>query len=91
MLEQGSGAHCTLFFSASRCFNRHVAKMPKTVPFAASISFYKHLGCFCFDFVGSGVGAVGHPTRDRTGTFSGFGFTGSGFRALATTYYIYAV
>ena len=46
MLEWGSGTHFILFFSASRCFNRHVAKMPKTDPFAASISFYKHLGSF---------------------------------------------
>ena len=50
MLEWGSGTHFILFFSASRCFNRHVARKTKTISFAASISFCKHLGSF-FDFV----------------------------------------
>ena len=46
MLEWGSGTHFILFFSASCCFSGRVAKTPKTHPFAASISFYKHLGSF---------------------------------------------
>ena len=46
MLELGSGTHFILFFSASRCLNRHVARKTNTVSFAASISFYEHFGCF---------------------------------------------
>ena len=46
MLEWGSGTHFILFFSASRCFNRHEARKTKTVSFAASIGFYSHFGYF---------------------------------------------